>query len=353
MTASNSNVTALEAFQKPTTAETVVFYLAVGINLFTFLVLCYALCFRSYPPMKAQHVGISVILGLGGIIYCISNNIIQGMAEYNGFLGVCDFWGAWGMFTLGIGVLMSAINTRLILFYRIFITGKSSNANGSAVLKFIKKFWPFFVMWSPTLITSIVITCLKGRRGAWLVEDHGLRVCFFSNEYMYWAIVYLGIQFIVSWILYFRMRKVAKTFTGFRMAVWTLVIFTIILVVGIIIQFTNGFDHPWGRILSALVNTVLINIYTMHIFASPVFGHMFRREQTLRNFMNSLHKDALIAKQVREPGFLQSEMMGFSSLERFRQGMYDRMDDAEYIGQQPQYFTPSDITYSESGKRVL
>ncbi|KAJ1880807.1 hypothetical protein LPJ66_011430, partial [Kickxella alabastrina] len=31
----------------------------------------------------------------------------------------------------------------------------------------------------------------------------------------------------------------------------------------------------------------------------PVIGHMFWRERTMRNFMNTLHKDSLVAQQTR------------------------------------------------------
>ncbi|KAJ1898556.1 hypothetical protein LPJ66_002670 [Kickxella alabastrina] len=152
-------------------------------------------------------------------------------------------------------------------------------------------------MWSPAFITSIVITSLKGPRGIWLLEDHGLRACTFSDGYLMWIYLYFLIMIIASWVLYFRMRKVANAFNGFRMAIWTIVVSTIVLVVSMVLNLTKGSNYPWGRIAIALTNMAMLNGYIWMIFGSPVIGHMFWREQTMRNFMNTLHKDSLVAQQ--------------------------------------------------------
>ncbi|KAJ2500800.1 hypothetical protein GGH96_002439 [Coemansia sp. RSA 1972] len=291
--------TAQDIFLPPTTAETVVFYISLAINLANFFPIIYALVYRKFPPMRAQHVGITVSIGIGGIIFNISYNLVEGMAKYEGVLGVCKFWGAWVMFTLGLGIVMAAINMRLVLFYRIFVTGNTYARSSSRIKNFIRRFWPFFALWLPTIITSIVISALPGRQGAWLLEDHGLRACNFSYGYTYWIYAYFAAQIVLSWVLYFRMRKIAQAFNGFRVAIWTLLIFTTILLSSMIINIIKGANKSWGRITIALVNVVMMTAYIWLILGPPVIGHIFRREQTMRKFMNSLHKDALIAQQTR------------------------------------------------------
>ncbi|KAJ2718534.1 hypothetical protein GGI07_005706 [Coemansia sp. Benny D115] len=292
-------LTAQDVFLPPTVTETVVFYISLGVNLTSLFPLIYAGIYREFPPMKAQHVGITVLAGLGGIIFNISNNLVQGMAKYNGILGWCDFWGAWVILTFGLSIMLSSISMRLVLFYRVFVTGNTLGRPRNKLVSFVRRFWPFLALWLPTFISSVVVSALKGPRGAWLLEDHGLRACTFSDGYLYWIYAYFAAMIVLSWVLYFRMRKVAQAFNGFRMAIWTLIIFTLTLVISMVINIIKGSNASWGRIVIALSNMILINGYIWLIFGPPVIGHMFFREQTMRKFMNTLHKDSLIAQQTR------------------------------------------------------
>ncbi|KAJ2889659.1 hypothetical protein IWW38_004579, partial [Coemansia aciculifera] len=173
--------TAQDIFVEPTTAETAVFFTSLAINLSSFFLIAYAIWFRAFPPMRAQHVGITVSIGVGGIIFNVTMNLVQGMARYDGFLGECKFWGAWVLMTCGICVLLSSLNMRLVLFYRVFVSGNTYNRPRFTVANFCRRYWPLLAMWSPGFISSIVISALQGHRGAWLLEDHGLRACDFSE----------------------------------------------------------------------------------------------------------------------------------------------------------------------------
>ncbi|KAJ1723794.1 hypothetical protein LPJ53_001911 [Coemansia erecta] len=314
-------LTAEDVFLPPTTAETVIFFVSLAVNLTSFFPIAYAIWFREFPPMRAQHVGITVTVGIGGIIFNISNNLVQGMAKYQGVLGVCDFWGAWVIFTFGLGMFLSSLNMRLVLFYRVFVTGNTLTRTNSKLFNFFRRFWPFFAFWAPTLISSIVITALKGPRGAWLLEDHGLRACTFSDGYLYWIYAYFAAMIVISWILYLRMRKVAQAFNGFRMAIWTLIIFSLTLLISMIINIIKGSNESWGRIAIAVSNMVLINGYIWLILGPPVIGHIFWREQTMRHFMNTLHKDSLIAQQTRGME-LNTQIYGISDNDVYAHSSY-------------------------------
>ncbi|KAJ2584547.1 hypothetical protein GGH95_000303 [Coemansia sp. RSA 1836] len=313
--------TAQSIFAEPTTAETIVFFVSLAVNLSSFILIAYSIWFRAYPPMRAQHVGITVSIGIGGIIFNVSNNLVQGMARYDGVLGLCKFWGGWVLMTFGASVFLSSINMRLVLFYRVFVTGNTYTRSKFTVLNFFRRYWPLFAMWAPSFISSIIVSALKGPRGAWLLEDHGLRACDISEEYLYWIYAYFAAQIVLSWVLYLKMRKVAKAFNGFRMAIWTLVIFTATLLISMVINIIEGSNYPWGRIAIALSNMILLNGYLWLILGVPVVGHLFWREQTMRNFMNSLHKDSLIAQQTRMHG-MHTQLYGMSDNDVFANSAY-------------------------------
>ncbi|KAJ1930783.1 hypothetical protein FBU59_006940, partial [Linderina macrospora] len=103
---------------------------------------------------------------------------------------------------------------------------------------------------------------------------------------------------IVAWALYLRMRKIAKAFNEFRLALWTLLIFTAIFVLNLAVMLAQGTVYPWGRIFLAFANMILFNSYFWTILGPPIFGHMFRRDATLRRFMNDMHEDGILAQQA-------------------------------------------------------
>ncbi|KAI7834624.1 hypothetical protein BX661DRAFT_167858 [Kickxella alabastrina] len=334
-----------DIFDLPSKAEAAILYLSIGITLASIFPLAYAIWFRNFPPMKAQHVSTTVIIGIGGIIFNISNNLMEGMAGYDGALGLCGLWGVWGMFTFGLSVFLSAINMRLVLFYRVFITGNTTARSNSAIVNFSRRFWPFFALWLPSLVTGIVISALRGQQGAWLLEDYGLRVCTFSMGYLLWTNIYFIIMIVLSWVLYFRMRKVANAFNGFRMAIWTLVVSTLIMVVGMVVNYLEGSRYPWGRITIAVTNMVTINGYIWMIFGPPVIGHLFWREQTMRNYMNTLHKDSLIARQTRG-GDMYKHAYVKSEIDLHENAHYDQAESFSYdIHNQEDKLAPSQFEF--------
>ncbi|KAJ1892426.1 hypothetical protein LPJ66_006350 [Kickxella alabastrina] len=241
----------------------------------------------------------TVAIGIGGIIFNISNSMMQGVLGFDGVIGYCKFWGSWTIFTFGLGVLLPAINMRLLLFHRVFITGNTPAFSNNDIINFFRQFWLFIVLWLPTLVTSIVISLLKGRRGAWNMEEYGLRDCTFSNGFLIWIYVYIFITVLFSWVIYLRMRRIANVFDGFRTAIWTLAICTVIFIVSVVIKLIKGSNSPWGRIVIVVTDTIMINGYTWIVFGPPIIGHIFWRKETMRSFANMLQRDNLLVQHKR------------------------------------------------------
>ncbi|KAI8322058.1 hypothetical protein GQ54DRAFT_311212 [Martensiomyces pterosporus] len=109
----------------------------------------------------------------------------------------------------------------------------------------------------------------------------------------------MGVQILVAWGFYFRMRGIAKAFNEFRMAIWTLLFFTVVLLCDIIINCVGGSVYEWGRVTLCVVNTILLNMHFWLILGPPIYGHIFKREETLKKFLEEMHEDGLIARQAR------------------------------------------------------
>ncbi|KAJ1956038.1 hypothetical protein GGI12_005414 [Dipsacomyces acuminosporus] len=282
----------------PTNTEKALFYVALALNLTNFLLIIYAIINRKYLPIKSKQVWITAGIGIGSTIFNISYNVVSGMVGYEGWLSYCRLWTGWFQVTLGLGIFQSLINMRLIIYYRVFNTRKTHAYSRFTVRKFLRRFWPFFVLWFPSLLSTIMIYALPDTFSARSVRDDGVLTCDFNFNYLYWVFSYYAAQVIISWVLYFRMRGVAKAFNEFRTALATIVIFTLIFLANVIINCVGGTIHMWGRVALAFINMVLFNSYFWLILGPPVFGHIFSRESTYRRFLDDMHQDGLIAQEV-------------------------------------------------------
>ncbi|KAI8325056.1 hypothetical protein GQ54DRAFT_295691 [Martensiomyces pterosporus] len=282
-----------------TPTEHALFYVTFAINLTNVIFIVYALCCRSYLPIKAKNVWITSGIGIGSTIFNVSYNVVNGMVGYQGWLEYCRMWSGWFMVTLGLGMFQSFINLRLIIYYRVFISRRTHAYSHFTVRKFLRRYWPFFALWFPSLLSSIVIYVLPSKMSARSVLDKGVRTCDFDFNYIYWIFAYYAAQVIVSWVLYFRMRRIAKAFNEFRTALATLLIFTAIFAMNLIVNLAGGTVHMWGRVTLAFSNALLFNSYFWLILGPPIVGHMFSRDASYRKFLAEMHEDGLIAQEAR------------------------------------------------------
>ncbi|ORX70866.1 hypothetical protein DL89DRAFT_315550 [Linderina pennispora] len=288
-----------DRYYSPTSvAEMPVFYTALAVSLTNIPIIGYAIYNRDYLPIKSKNVWIVAGIGLGSTIFNVSFNILNGMMGFEGVLGYCRFWTAWMMSTLGLGLFLSPMNMRLIIYYRVFVTRRTHSYTHFTVAKFLRRYWPLFVLWMPVVASSIVASVLPAHKTVQLVVDHGLNTCHNNFSFLYFIFAYFAAQVLVAWGLYLRMRKIAKAFNEFRLALWTLLIFTAIFVLNLAVMLAQGTVYPWGRIFLAFANMVLFNSYFWTILGPPIYGHIFRREATLRRFMDDMHEDGILAQQA-------------------------------------------------------
>ncbi|ORX70867.1 hypothetical protein DL89DRAFT_315548 [Linderina pennispora] len=286
-------------YVRTSSAEMPVFYATMGMCLLNVPVVGYAIYNRNYLPIKSKNVWISAGMGLGMTMFCVSFNIISGMIGFEGALGMCRFWTTWMMTVFGLALFQSLINMRLIVYYRVFITQQTHSYKQFTIRKFLRRYWPFFAMWLPMVITAIVAFILPARLTVELVVDHGLNACHNNFSFLYFIIAYIVAQDIVAWVLYFRMRSVAKAFNEFKLALGTIVLFTAFVVLITALMVSQALVYSWGRIFIAFSNAILLNSYFLLILCPPIYGHMFKREECMRRFMDEMHQDGIVAQQAR------------------------------------------------------
>ncbi|KAJ1956906.1 hypothetical protein EC988_001104, partial [Linderina pennispora] len=245
-----------------TNAEKVIFYVTLGIDLINVFLIAYAIIHRSYLPIKCKQVFLTSGIAIGSMVFSVSFSLADGMVGFYGVERHCLFW---------------RFDLRL----------------------FVLHWWPLVVFWLPAFIIVAVGQLLPEIQTARIViADDGTLACKYNYPYLSAVYTYFAVMIIIAWAMYFRMRSVAKAFNEFRMAVWTLSLFTLLLMLNIGVMVPSGMSQLWGRVMLAFCNTILLNSYTWLILGKPIFGHMFRRKEMLRDLLETMYTDGIVAQQA-------------------------------------------------------
>ncbi|ORX70873.1 hypothetical protein DL89DRAFT_315556 [Linderina pennispora] len=221
------------------------------------------------------------------------------MAGYEGIFSHCKLWSAWMMLALGLGVMLPAMVLRLILYYRVFILKSSGTGQDNILVKHARVYWPFYILWSPLLCACIVAEILPGNQTIDYVDIGGAHVCMMAPAMSYFVISYYCFLALLACALYIRMRSVAKVFNEFKLGLWIVATFLINCTLDLAVVFTGSAKFAWGRIVPTILYLLTYNGYFWLIIGPPIFNHIFRREAALREIIDIMHEDGILAQQAK------------------------------------------------------
>ncbi|KAI8319725.1 hypothetical protein GQ54DRAFT_24910 [Martensiomyces pterosporus] len=293
-----------------TTVDRVILGIQLAVVLSNFPAVIYLVWNRNYPPIKAKQVWITAALGCSIVPLSLSTSVVDGATTQTGVFKDCHSWATWGLMFFGLGPVFSLANYRLVSYYRVFVAHKLYSFRRRRNWKeFVKCYWPLAVFFSPALVSCIVTQILPEDMAAALRIYNDTPTCLFRMNYAFWLAAYLFAQIFVSWVLYFLMRGIAKSFNEFKTVLPSLLILTCSLAAYTTVVGLGGMAYVWGRSLSALTFSVVLNSYFWLIVAKPIFGHMFWRDRCLRDFLQAMHEDGLTAARADIPG-VRKELYG-------------------------------------------
>ncbi|KAI8319726.1 hypothetical protein GQ54DRAFT_24911 [Martensiomyces pterosporus] len=293
-----------------TAADHVLFYIQIALVLSNCPAVIYMIWNRKYPPIKAKQVWVTAALGCSIVPLSLSTAVVSGATTQTGVFKDCHSWASWGLMLFGFGPVFSLANYRLITFYRVFVANKVYSLRRKRSWKeFANCYWPLAALFLPALVSCVVTEILPEEKSAGFQMYNGIPTCFFRMNYAYWIASYCFAQVLVSWILYFLMRGIAKSFNEFKTVLPGLLILTCSLILYTVVLALGGVGYVWGRSLNAVVFSVGINSYFWLIVAKPIFGHIFQRDRCLKSFLEAMHEDGLTAARIDIPG-VHKELYG-------------------------------------------
>ncbi|KAI8324990.1 hypothetical protein GQ54DRAFT_320165 [Martensiomyces pterosporus] len=289
-------------FTELNTSDHVFFYLQIAVVLTNIPISTYLLVCRKYPPIKAITPWLTAAVGIGIMLFAISLSVVSGSASYTGIFAPCTLWGSWFLITFGIGVFITCHNFRMIQFYRVFKRKRAATLWQAPSLRGLaSEYWPMLVIFLPALFTSIFAEALPGNLSVMHVVYKDMPTCKYNYSYVFWVYGYFGGNVIVGWVFFFMVRNVAKHFKIFRMI---FPIMSILTVYSILVATVVGFNGPayyWGRCIIAICNTFVLNsVFWLHS-VSPVFGHLFTRDDYLKSFLDDVYDDTLAGTRFGIP----------------------------------------------------
>ncbi|KAJ1940175.1 hypothetical protein EC988_007110, partial [Linderina pennispora] len=275
-----------------------IYYVIAGLSLANIPFILYIIAFRNYLPIKVKNVWVTSLIGLGSTFFNVSYGPVSGSSGYSGIFSNCYFWLAWAFQLFGLGILHSALLLRLIVYYRVFIRRTSFRRSGNRLANFWHKYWPFFLILFPYLFSTILSHALKDKFAVITMEVFGTKICTYTESVAYYLIGYYYILVLVGLFLYLSMRKVAKAFNEFKLALWTVTTFALNVIVETALLFTGSSIYAWGRLLPTILLFVTYQTHFYCIILVPIYNHIFRREDAVKELLDDMRQDGILAKKV-------------------------------------------------------
>ncbi|KAJ1950977.1 hypothetical protein FBU59_000423, partial [Linderina macrospora] len=174
----------------------------------------------------------------------------------------------------------------------------SFKRSGNGLANFWHKYWPFFLILFPYLFSTILSHALKDKFAVITMEVFGTKICTYTESVAYYLLGYYYLLVLVGLFLYLSMRKIAKAFNEFKLALWTVTTFVLNVTVETALLFTGSSIYAWGRLLPTILLFLTYQTHFYCIILVPIYNHMFRREEAVKELLDDMRQDGILAKKV-------------------------------------------------------
>ena len=197
----------------------------------------------------------------------------------------CVFWDVWVQFAAGIMLLLFVLNFRLYTLYHVFKRHRAVSKKPS--------FWlPLTLTYAIPVITVSVVASVVPQHTEFWDSEHN--ECWMTPPFKIAIYAVVLCSLLLNGWLTFSLRHIRRSFNEFRELRAGLTMAIMCVVVNCVVVFSTwSFTIPGKLVLSAF-NVVSGNFYFWIVLGPPLFGHAFRRKETLMEFMVNLELDGLV-----------------------------------------------------------
>jgi len=259
--------------------------LSVALVVFTaaLLALFVAWWNEEFPPLRAKNLGLTSIALFGSILFFAGLVHASGIfAAHTGVaaLAYCGLWEVWLQLVFGLGLLNLALHIRLYTLYHAFRLRKQPTS--------FKRVLPALLLWLPWLAFGFV---------AFWSPNSSVRLDPASNTCVtnvWWRVVvvsWLGVALLVMLALSITLRGIRGLVAEYRESLVGMA--AALIAVGSLaaVSFAPVAKSIVGTAAILFVNLVALNAYFYTVLGGVLFGTVFHRDHTLKEFILDMQQE--------------------------------------------------------------
>ncbi|KAI9596231.1 hypothetical protein BDF19DRAFT_421770 [Syncephalis fuscata] len=244
---------------------------------------------RNYPPLKAKHVPIMglFLLNFPDALHKSDQNTDQwsslqhsnGVFGYKGLWSVCSLWEVWVQFCFGASLTLALLIFRLYTVRHVFLLQQSLSKRPIVV--------PWLIFCIPMGVIGITSSAIP--RFAVKIDDSTGCSVTLTFKCLFFSMA--GICALIVIYFTWQLRNVRSAFNEFRELCFGsfALIFCVVWNSAIILNQYHW--SAWGVYSMILLNVFTSTFFFGLVFFRPFYGHIFRREECMQNFLNNLTRD--------------------------------------------------------------
>ncbi|KAI8049907.1 hypothetical protein BDF22DRAFT_778249 [Syncephalis plumigaleata] len=214
---------------------------------------------RNYPPLKAKHVPIMGLFLISSFFWWLGMMHSNGVFGYSGGWSICSLWEVWMQFCLGASLTLAL----LIFDFTRFDTFSYCNSHCLSV--HAVPGFATYVAQNGTCAVTLVYKC----------------ICFATAAIAAIVVLYF------TWEL----RNVRRAFNEFRQLRYGCLALIFCVIWNSAIILLQYHWSAWGVYSMLILNVLTCTFFFWLVFFRPFYGHLFRREACMQDFLNSLTRD--------------------------------------------------------------
>ncbi|RKP07137.1 hypothetical protein THASP1DRAFT_31048 [Thamnocephalis sphaerospora] len=261
------------------TARRIVLGACVGLFALKALAFGYAYHHRNYPPIKVKHITVMGISLLGSFFWWIGMMQANGFVGFDGIWRVCVFW-IWVQYCFGVVLCLAVLVFRLFTMEHVFVKQRPMSERPMLI--------PLLLYLVPVMLIGVTATAVPQYTSFYNLES---RSCSFHMTFkiicfVFWGVV-VGVFGYYTWAL----RNIRRSFNEFKELRVGFIVAFFITLLNLVLHLHSYYVQAWGLYAMVSANVFAYNIFFWTVLARPLYGHVFRREACMLEFIAALTRD--------------------------------------------------------------
>jgi len=267
----------------PNALGLILLIVAMVVFAASLLVLFLAWYHAEFPPLRAKNLTLTSLALFSSLFFYAG--LVHSLDIFSPALNVaalksCDVWRVWLQFILGLGLLNMVITLRLYTLYYLFRLNRAPTV--------FKRILPPLLLWLPWLGFGIVAFWLPASTIGLDIESGQ---CVASAWWQATLSLWLGLAWLIQVVLAVLLRGIRGMVAEYTESVVGMAAVAIGVMTVVLVSFAKLQTTIAGVVIYLVVNILALQTYFYVVLGRVMYGTLFHREHTLREFVLDMQQE--------------------------------------------------------------